>query len=376
MIDSARAAGRIQVADLVAPGIAAIRPYEPGKPIDEVERELGIQGVVKLASNENPLGPSPRALEALAHELGKLSLYPDGACYYLRRTLATHLAVEEAELALGNGSNELLDLLVRTFCTYEHEVLAPAHTFVCYRLAAQTHGVGYREIPRGPDFSYSVDAFLEAVTPRTRILFVAHPDNPTGVYLGEADLLRLVRELPPQVILVVDEAYREYVRAPDYSDLMRRRGERELLVLLRTFSKIYGLAGARCGYAIAPLEVVNYLERVRNPFNVSLLAQVAARAALGDTAHVERSHRINAAGMAELQAGLERLGVRYIPSQGNFLLIDVTPREGQEVFAALLRRAVIVRPLGGYRLPHHLRVTVGTAEDNRKFLAALEAVLD
>ncbi|HEX2569906.1 MAG TPA: histidinol-phosphate transaminase [Polyangia bacterium] len=375
MIDSARAAGRIRIADLVSPGIAAIRPYEPGRPIDEVERELGIKGVIKLASNENPLGPSPRALEALSQELGKLSLYPDGACYYLRRALAAQLKVEEVEIALGNGSNELLDLLVRAFCTPEHEVLAPSHTFVCYRLAAQMHGVGYREIPRGPDFSYSVDAFLAAVTPRTRILFLANPDNPTGVYLGEAELLRLVRELPPQVILAVDEAYREYVRAPDYADLLARRCERELLVLLRTFSKIYGLAGVRCGYAIAPREVVSYLDRVRNPFNVSMPAQVAARAAIGDTAHVERSQRLNAAGMAQLQAGLERLGVRYIPSQANFLLIDVAPREGQEVFLALLRRAVIVRPLGGYRLPHHLRVTVGTAEENHQFLTELEAVL-
>lgn len=375
MIDSARTTGRSRIADLVTPGIAAIRPYEPGRPIDEVERELGIKGVVKLASNENPLGPSPRALEALTQELSKLSLYPDGACYYLRRALAAQLAVEEAELAIGNGSNELLDLLVRAFCTPEHEVLAPAHTFVCYRLAAQTHAVGYREIPRGPDFSYAVDAFLEAVTPRTRILFLANPDNPTGVYLGEAELLRLVRELPPHVILAVDEAYHEYVRAPDYADLLRRRCERELLVLLRTFSKIYGLAGARCGYAIAPREMVSYLDRVRNPFNVSMPAQVAARAALSDAVHVERSQRTNAAGMAQLQAGLGRLGVRYTPSQGNFLLIDVGPREGQEVFAALLRRAVIVRPLAGYRLPHHLRVTIGTAEENRKFLTELEAVL-
>jgi histidinol-phosphate aminotransferase len=369
------------VADLVAPGIAAIRPYEPGKPIEEVERELGPSvpagGVVKLASNENPLGPSPRALEALRNALSEINRYPDGGGYFLRRALAAHVGhgVREEEIAVGNGSNEILDLLVRTFCGPGDEVLAPAQTFVCYKLSAQARGVGYRDVPRGANFAYDLDALARAVGPRTKVVFLANPDNPTGVHAGQAEVRRLQRALPPHVILAVDEAYREYATAPDYPDLVSLRAERPLTVVMRTFSKIYGLAGLRCGWAVAPSEIVDYLNRVRNPFNVSALAQAAAVAALSDVEHVERSRASNREGMGVITAELDRLGVRFVPSQGNFLLVDVAPRDGREVFMALLARGVIVRPMGGYGLPSHLRVTVGVPEENRRFLGALAAVI-
>jgi histidinol-phosphate aminotransferase len=369
----------ISVGELVAPGIAAIRPYEPGKPIEEVERELGATlppgGVIKLASNENPLGPSPRALEAARSALTRAQLYPDGGCFYLRRKLAARLGVGEDEVAIGNGSNEILDLIVRTFCAPGDEVLAHAHTFLCYGISAHARGADYREVERGAGYRYQLDALADAATGRTRVVFVANPDNPTGVHAGAGELVRLARRLPERAILVIDEAYHEYADAPDYPDALRLRGERQLLVTLRTFSKIYGLAGLRCGYGVGPRELVGYLDRVRNPFNVSALAQAAAEAALDDVEHVERSRRINRAGMAQLADGLARLGAPALPSQANFVLFDVGPREGREVYAALLRRGVIVRPMGAYGLPHHLRVTVGSGEENARFLEALAGAL-
>lgn len=371
----------VPIQALVAPGIAAISPYEPGKPIEELERELGQAlppgGAVKLASNENPLGPSPRALEAARAALAKVNLYPDGGAFHLRRRLAAFHAdhgVREDELLVGHGSNEIIDLLVRTFCDAGDEVLAPAHSFLCYRLAAQARNAIYREVPRGLDFAYDLDALAEAVTPRTKIVFLANPDNPTGVHAGRAALERLCRALPPRVLLVLDEAYCEYAEAADYPDSLALRGERELLVSLRTFSKIYGLAGLRCGYAVAPREVVDYLNRVRAPFNVSSVAQAAARAALDDGEYVERARALNREGMAQVREGLAKLGLRFVPSQCNFLLVDVA-RDGRELFGALLRKGVIVRPMGGYGLPRHVRVTIGTVEENRRFLAALAEVL-
>ncbi len=371
-----------RIADLVAPGIAAIKPYEPGKPIEEVERELGPAlpqgGVIKLASNENPLGPSPRAMEAVRAALPEIHRYPDGGTVLLRRALARFHAghrVREEEIAVGNGSNEILDLLVRTFCGPGDEVIAPAQTFLCYKLSTQARGVAYRDVPRrAGGFAYDLDAVARAAGPRTKICFLANPDNPTGVYAPVDEVRHLMRRLPEHVILAVDEAYHDYAVADDYPDVLALRHERPLTVVMRTFSKIYGLAGLRCGWAVAPAELVQYLDRVRNPFNVSALAQAAAMAALGDGDHVERSRRANREGMGILTTELARMGVPFTESQTNFLLIDVAPRDGREVFTALLERGVIVRPMVGYGMPHHLRVTVGLPEENRRFLAALAAV--
>jgi histidinol-phosphate aminotransferase len=368
--------------ELVAPGIAQINPYEPGKPIEEVEHELGPSvpagGVIKLASNENPLGPSPRAIEAVKRALDEAHRYPDGGGHALRRALASAYAahkVGEAEIIVGNGSNEILDLLVRTFCGPGDEVLAPAQTFVCYRLSALARGVAYRDAPRGRDFAYDLDALADACGPHTKIVFLANPDNPTGVYAGKAALERLMKRLPERVILAVDEAYREYAAAADYPDALELRGQRPLTVAMRTFSKIYGLAGIRCGWGVGPAQLIDYLNRVRNPFNVSAIAQAAAVAALSDREHVERSQLNNREGMAHLTAELDRLRVPFVPSQGNFLLIDVAPRDGREVFMALLARGVIVRPMSAYGMPTRLRVTIGRSDENARFVSALGAVL-
>jgi histidinol-phosphate aminotransferase len=360
---------------LVAPNIAAIVPYVPGKPIEELERELHLApgDSIKLASNENPLGPSPRAVEAARAALGQAHLYPDGAAWALRRALAERYSVSTAEVAVGAGSNELIDLLVRTFCGPNDEVLTSECTFLCYELSCRAAGVPLRTVPLR-DFTYDLDALAEAVGPRSKLIFIANPNNPTGTYVGRAAFERFLDRLPARPILVMDEAYFEYVSAGDFPDGMRYRERRPQLVVLRTFSKVYGLAGLRIGYGIAPAEMVSYLDRVRTPFNTSAVAQVAALAALSDDEHVARSRDVNESGKTTLVAELRKMGVEVVPSQANFVLCRVR-RPAAEIFQELLRGGVIVRPMGAYGLLRHLRVTIGTAEQNRRFLAALRPLL-
>jgi histidinol-phosphate aminotransferase len=363
---------------LVSDHIKKIAPYEPGKPIEELQRELGAgwppEGAIKLASNENPLGPSPLGLAAAQASLANVNLYPDGGAFYLRQALGQHLGVDPAQVAVGSGSNELIDLLVQTFCEPDEEILAPAHSFACYRLSAEAHRRPFRESPLGPRFALDVDALAAAVGPKTKLVFLANPNNPTGVYASRTDFARLVSALPERVILAVDEAYFEYARASDYPDALNYLAKRERLIALRTFSKIYGLAGLRVGYAVGPSQIMDYLHRVRLPFNVSTVAQAAARAALGDHEHVSRSAKLVAEELPRLEAALTALGLDPIPSQANFVLVDMK-RPGRPLFDALLKRGVIVRAMGGYGLPNHLRITVGTNNENARMLATLKEVL-
>ena len=365
-------------ADFAPPNVQAISPYEPGKPIEELERELGISGAIKLASNENPLGPSPRGLAAAEHALRGGSRYPDGGGHALRTELAARLEVSPGEVILGCGSNDLIDLLVRTFCVPgRDEVLTHRYAFVMYRISCLAHGVTLNEAPVGDDLACDVDAIAAAVGPRTKLVFLPNPNNPTGGYVGRADFERLLDKLPPRVLLCVDEAYHEYAvrQEQDYPVAERyRSAERPLVVTLRTFSKIYGLAGLRIGYAIADERVVSYLNRVRLPFNTSTVAQAAARAALDDDAHVERSWRVNAEGVKTLTAGFQALRVRVFPSAANFVLVDVGV-DAHPIYEALLRKGVIVRPLKQAGLGTHLRVSIGTAEENARALAAFKEVL-
>jgi len=361
---------------LVPANIAALAPYEPGKPIEEVERELGISGVVKLASNENPLGPSPRAVAAGAAAIGKVSQYPDGGSHYLRAGIAAKLGVPAGEVVAGSGSSEIIENLVRTFCQPGDEVLTFAHSFVMYGIVCQASGVTLVEAPVGPRYQYDVDALLARVTARTKLLFLANPNNPTGSYLARAGFQRLLAELPADVILAVDEAYREYVTADDFPDAIELRGGRDRLCVMRTFSKIYGLAGLRCGFGVMSPELAGYLNRMRMPFNVTLVAQAAALAALADDEHVAHSRAVNAAGMLQLGAGFGALGLEVLPSQGNFVLVDLgAGRDGGAVFQRLLRKGIIVRAMGVYKLPSCLRVTVGTREDNLRLLGVLPECL-
>jgi histidinol-phosphate aminotransferase len=360
---------------LVPPNVASLTPYVPGKPIEEVERELGLTGVAKLASNENALGPSPLALAAAREAAARAHLYPDGSAFLLRSGLAAHLGVGLDEVFVGNGSNELIELLVRTFVLDDEEVVTSAQSFVAYRLATQAHGRTLVEAPMKARFHYDLDGLKARVNSRTKLVFLANPDNPTGTWFTERELLPLLDAVPKSTLVVLDEAYVEFVEAPGFQDALALRKRYPNLVVLRTFSKIHGLAGLRLGYGLARPELVAFIDRVRAPFNTNLVAQAAGLAALSDTGHVEKTRALVRAERPRLEAGLKGLGAVVPPSQGNFLLADFPGRSGKEIFEAMLREGVVVRPVGGYGFPSAIRITVGLPAENARALAALARVL-
>lgn len=349
-------------------------PYVPGKPIAETERELGISGCIKLASNENPLGPSPLAVQAMAEALRNVHDYPDGASYYLKQKLASQLGVASDQLILGNGSNELIEMLVRTCVRPDEHVLLGECTFVAYKLAAQAAGRGVVEVPLTPDLRYDLQRLAQAATAQTKMVFIGNPNNPTGTYVSKKELDAFFDAIAPDVIVVLDEAYLEYVDASDYPNGLNYVKQRERTVVLRTFSKCYGLAGLRVGYGVSDPTLIDYLNRGRLPFNVNSLAQVGALAALDDVEHIERSRRLNSEQRTRLTQELSARGFAVAPSQANFLLVDFK-RNGGDLFNALLRRGVIVRPMVGYGLVQSLRITIGTREQNDKLLSSIDKEL-
>jgi histidinol-phosphate aminotransferase len=359
---------------LVTPSIERIQPYQPGTPIEQVAAKLGFDAsdVVKLASNENPLGPSPRGTAAAARELERVHRYPDSEAPSLRSALARRLGVGIDEVVVSNGSNELLELLVRTFCAGGEHVVFGEPAFVVYRLACLAQGAPHTAVPLDAGYVHDLPAMAQAVRPDTRLVFIANPNNPTGTYVGRRELERFLRTIPREVIVVLDEAYIEYVDAPDFPDGLTLRSLHPRIVTVRTFSKIYGLAGLRVGYAVMPAELAGYIHRVRAPFNVNSIAQAAGVAALDDAEHVARARALNLDEKAFVAERLERLGVRVVPSQANFLLIDVG-RPAQGLYDALLQHGVIVRTVPP--LPSMARVTLGTRAENERFLAALQTVL-
>ena len=365
---------------LVADHILELKPYSPGKPIEEVEREYGISECVKLASNENPLGPSPKALEAIAEALPKLHLYPDGSGFYLRRALAERLDLDPAMFFFGNGSNEILELIIRTFMSHPGtNAVSSDCTFVVYRLVLQGAGREFRTAKMTPGHRYDMPAMLELVDENTRLVFIANPNNPTGTYIPESELSAFCDELDKRFgdegpIVVLDEAYKEYVEASDYPEGLDWLKKRKRTIVLRTFSKAYGLAGIRLGYGIADPEIWDVVNRLRQPFNINNLSLVAAMAALEDAEHLNKSVALNREGMELLTRELTARGLGVTPSQTNFLLVDFH-RDASEIFPELLRRGVIVRPMGPYGLGHCARVTVGLPEENTRLLAALDEVL-
>ena len=354
---------------LVPPNVDRLIPYSPGKPVEELERELGIRDAVKLASNECPTGPSPGVVEAIRTAAAGVNRYPDASTFALRRDLAAHHGVSMDELCIGNGSNELIDLLARTFASPEDHAVFGDPSFVCYQLGCTAANVPFTKVPLREHVSWDVDALLAAVTPKTKLLFVAHPNNPTGAHVPRDDLRRLLRELPERVVAVVDEAYVEFADAPDFESALGMRDLRERLVVLRTFSKAYGMAGLRIGYAIAPREVVSYLNRVRAPFNVNAIAQAAARAALADRDHLERYVAMNRAEREKVVRGLVELGLGVAPSQANFVLADFG-MPGRDVYDRLLRMGVIIRPMPP-PIDTSLRITIGLPNENDRLLAAV-----
>ncbi len=354
--------------------IRQIRPYEPGKPVEELERELGLSDTIKLASNENPLGPSPLAIKAVRRALSGAHRYPDGGGYYLRHALAEKHGVPADQIVLGNGSTELVEILARSYLGHHGNAVISEQAFIMYRIAVQAVNGNSVMVPM-KDRTHDLDAMAAAVNDKTRLIFVANPNNPTGTSVTAAPLRRLLDAVPEGTLLVLDEAYREYVEGfVDYPETLSLVREGAPLVILRTFSKIYGLAGLRIGYAIAPRWVVREVHKVRSPFNTNSLAQIGALAALEDQDHLERSRKLNREGLKILHDGLSQLGFRVTPSVANFVLVEVG-QPARAAFQRLLKLGVIVRPMDGYGFAEGLRVSVGTREENQRVLAAFDRVL-
>ena len=358
--------------DLANPQFRDLPVYEPGKPIEETARELGAQAaeIVKLASNENPLGPSPKALAAMRAALDSGHRYPDGGGFYLRDALAKKLRLRRDHLILGAGSNEIIEFLGHAFLDRGDEVVTSEHAFVVYKLVAAVFGARTIEVP-SPDLRHDLDGIIAAITPKTRLIFIANPNNPTGTLAGQDEIDRFMERVPPKIVVVFDEAYFEYLDHPP--DTLRFVRDGRNVITLRTFSKIQGLANLRIGYGIARPELIQVLHKTRQPFNVSGLAQAAALAGLEDVAHLSETKRITDEGRDYLQKEFAAMKLQFVPSVANFVLVNVG--EGAKIFRALLERRIIVRALKGYNLAPWIRISVGTMEQNRRCIAALTEIL-
>jgi histidinol-phosphate aminotransferase len=356
--------------------ISGIRPYIPGKPIEELERELGIKDSIKLASNENPLGPSPLALKAVVENLtssknsNSLNRYPDGSGYYIKKALSDKLSVREDEIILGNGSNELIDIAVRTFLQPGDEAVMAHPSFIVYPMAVQAAGGKPVQIPL-KDYTHDFEAMADAVTSKTKMLFIANPNNPTGTINKRSEFDRLIDRLHGGILVVTDEAYYEYVTDPDYADSMKHFRDGRDILILRTFSKIYGLAGLRIGYGIARQDIISEMNKLRPPFNTNSIAQNAALWALKDNNHIKHTREINEQGKKYLYRELDSLNLKYIPTEANFIYI-LLGQDSNIFYNELLRQGVIVRPVGA----KEIRVTIGLPEENKRFIEALKKVIN
>ena len=368
----------VDIKNIVAPGIRELQPYVPGKPIDELEREYGISNALKLASNENPLGASPLAVKAAGQVLNGVNYYPDA--YTLTEKLSTHLGVEQGCLTIGNGSNDVLDMIARTFLTPDHNAVFSEHAFVVYHIATKAAGASTKVAAALPSddsrmpYGHDLQAMFDQVDKQTRIVFIANPNNPTGTWLEKQVLKDFIESLPKHVIVVLDEAYIEYTQGTDFANGMDWLSSNPNLIVTRTFSKIYGLAGLRCGYGVSSPVIADYLNRVRQPFNVNNLAIVAAHAALDDKDFLSQSVSMNQAGLAQLSSGFDKMNLDYLPSMGNFITVDLG-RPAGAIYEGLLREGVIVRPVANYNLPNHLRITISRHEENNQVIAALQKVI-
>jgi histidinol-phosphate aminotransferase len=364
---------------LAAPPVLDIAPYVPGKPLSELERELGISNSIKLASNENPLGPGPLALAAITQAARDIGSYPDANGFELKQALASKHQWTTDGITLGNGSNDVLVMVAEAFLTRDSEAVYSQYGFAVYPIAVQATGATAQVAPALPSghpmaLGHDLDAMLRLVTPRTRVVFIANPNNPTGTWIEAAPLHAFLKALPQTTVVVVDEAYIEYVEDGEFPDSSRWLREFPNLIVTRTFSKAYGLAGLRVGYALSDPAIANLLNRVRQTFNVNCVALAAARASLDDAEHLRATIEVNREGMRQLLDGLKPLPVTVTPSRGNFILIDCG-RAAVPVYDAMLKQGVIVRPVGNYQLPHHLRLTIGTREQNQRMLVALKTAL-
>jgi histidinol-phosphate aminotransferase len=366
----------MNLCDLAPEYMHSIAPYQPGKPISELAREIGLDesSIIKLASNENPLGTSPLAMEAMEKALNEVMLYPDGNGFELKNALSEKYVVNSDQIVLGNGSNDVLELAARVFLKPGTSAVFSQHAFAVYPLVTQAAGATGIVVP-AKDYGHDIDAMLNAITPETRIVFIANPNNPTGTFLPAPDILRFLEHVPRDVLVILDEAYNEYL--PDVSrvDTIKWLDIFPNLLITRTFSKIYGMAGIRIGFGLAHAELSGLMNRIRQPFNVNSIGLAGALAAINDTEFVKRSYALNQAGMLQITTGLGQLGLTYIPSYGNYLSFRVENGKTAAVYQHLLQRGVIVRPIGIYEMPEFLRVTVGLASENNKFLQLLESAV-
>lgn len=367
--------------ELAVAGVQGLQPYLPGKPIEELERELGVINTLKLASNENPMGPSPQVIDVLQNPLPQLDLYPDGGGFILKDKLSKKLDITPAQITLGNGSNDVLDMIARAFLCEGREAIYSEYAFAVYPISVQAVGAtakvskalvsDHDENPYGHD----LEAMQAQITDKTRVIFIANPNNPTGTWLKSDELDSFISNVPSNVIVVVDEAYFEYVTEGEYPDTLQWLAKYPNLIVTRTFSKIYALAGLRVGYAVCSEEISDCLNRVRQPFNVNTPALLAATAALDDDEHLQKCAEVNTKGIKFWRAACQYRGLEYIPTVGNFITIDFE-QDAMPIYDALLREAVIVRPIANYGLPNHLRITISTVEENQQCLDALDKVLD
>ena len=358
----------------VNPGIDQIAPYQPGKPVETLERELGITESVKLASNENPLGPSPKVMRDLPNQIEQLARYPDGGCFHLKEALGRRFEVDPSMMTIGNGSNDVLEILGRLFLRPGTNAVVSEHSFVVYGLVTKAQGAEVREVP-AHDFGQDLNATLAVIDNNTRMVFIANPNNPTGTWVKRAALERFLDVVPSDVLVVLDEAYFEYVADPDYPNGLDLIWRYPNLIVTRTFSKAYGLAGLRLGWSVSPPEVADLMNRIRQPFNVNSLAMAGGLIALADDDHVQAGVAVNNLGLEQMRSGLASLDLPFIPSAGNFLTVEF-PRGAQSTYEAMLREGVILRPVGVYGLADYLRISIGTESENDRCLQALHRVVN
>ena len=374
---------------LAVAGVQGLQPYLPGKPIEELERELGVTNTLKLASNENPMGPSTMVIDALHEPTPQLDLYPDGGGFILKDALSKQLSIKPTQITLGNGSNDVLDMIARAFLCEGREAIFSEYAFAVYPISVQAVGATAKvskALPSDHDenpFGHDLDAMLSLISGMTRVIFVANPNNPTGTWVKSAELDAFMSKVPSDIIVVVDEAYFEYVVEPDYPDALQWLDKYPNLIVTRTFSKIHGLAGLRVGYSVSSEQIADLLNRVRQPFNVNSVGLIAATAALKDEEHVKNCVEINTKGIKFWRAACQYRGLDYIPTVGNFITVDFSEplqEMGKEnagaIYDAMLREAIILRPIANYGLPNHLRITISTPEENQQCLDALDKVLD
>lgn len=358
---------------LVGKKILGLKPYQPGKPIEELQRELSLKKIIKLASNENPLGPSPKAVEAIKAGLSSINRYPESSCFYLKEALAKIFGLKPKNFIIGNGSDEIIVLALRTLINPGDEVIVATPTFLIYEIQAKACGANIKTVPLR-DFRYDLMKMKEAISAKTKIIFIANPDNPTGTYVTETEVLEFMDNISKKTIVFFDEAYFEFAKNfSDFPDTLKFLKDRNVIIT-RSFSKAYGLAGIRIGYGISSPEIIDYLERVREPFNVNTLAQVAAVQALKDKKFLHETLKTTEEGKKFLYRQFDKLGLAYIPSAANFILVDVNT-DGKKVFELMLKEGVIVRDMQAWGLDNFIRVTIGTNEENKKFIKALKRVL-